>query len=170
MRAWYMEWESAETHQVFVTYFSPMILWFWFRQKGRMLCHFGIVWSCMNSAQCRWSTKQNQLFFTVQISATLAEVEETMNERYLGLPAHVGISISQIFKYLKDRVWQRIQGWKERFLSWAGKEILIKAIAKAIPTFAMGCFDMTKPLYGQISTMICRYWWNQQEEKHKIQC
>ena len=91
-----------------------------------------------------------------------------MNERYLGLPAHVGISISQIFKYLKDRVWQRIQGWKERFLSWAGKEILIKAIAKAIPTFAMGCFDMTKSLYGQISTMICRYWWNQQEEKHKI--
>ena len=91
-----------------------------------------------------------------------------MNERYLGLPVHVGISRSQIFKYLKDRVWQRIQGWKERFLSWAGKEILIKEIAQAIPTFAMGCFDMTKTLYGQISTMICRYWRNQQEEKHKI--
>jgi len=53
-------------------------------------------------------------------------------------------------------------------LSWAGKEILIKAIAQAVPTFAMGCFDMTKTLCDQISAMICRNWWNQQEGKHKI--
>lgn len=53
-------------------------------------------------------------------------------------------------------------------LSWAGKEILIKAVAQAIPTFAMGCFEITKGLCDQISSMICRYWWNQQEGKHKI--
>lgn len=87
--------------------------------------------------------------------------KETMNERYLGLPLHIGISKSKVFSYLKDGVWKRIQGWKERFLSWAGKEILIKAIAQVIPTFAMGCFDITKTLCDQISAMICRYWWNQ---------
>jgi hypothetical protein len=94
--------------------------------------------------------------------------KETMNEKYLGLPVFVGNSRTKVFSYLKDRVWKRIQGWKERFLSWAGKEILIKAIAQAIPTFAMGCFDITKTLCDQISAMICRYWWNQQEGKHKI--
>lgn len=55
-----------------------------------------------------------------------------------------------------------------KILSWAGKEILIKAVAQAIPTFAMGCFDLTKSLYDQISAMVCRFWWNQQEGKHKI--
>jgi len=43
-------------------------------------------------------------------------------------------------------VCQRIQGWKEKMLSKAGKEILIKAVAQAIPIFAMGYFDLTKGL------------------------
>lgn len=53
-------------------------------------------------------------------------------------------------------------------MSWAGKEILIKAVAQAIPTYAMGCFDITKSVCDQISSMICRFWWDHQEGKHKI--
>jgi len=57
---------------------------------------------------------------------------------------------------------------RRNFLSWAGKEIFIKAVAQAIPTFAMGCFDLTKMLCDQISSIVCHFWWNQQERKHKI--
>jgi hypothetical protein len=53
-------------------------------------------------------------------------------------------------------------------LSRAGKEILIKVVAQAIPTFAMGCFDLTKSLCDQISSMICRFWWSQQDNEHKM--
>lgn len=103
-----------------------------------------------------------------EVRHILAVEKETMNEKYLGLPVYVGREKTKIFAYLKDRVWQRIQGWKEKSLSWAGKEIMIIAVAQAIPTFAMGCFDLTKTICDQISTLICRYWWNQQEGKHKI--
>jgi hypothetical protein len=102
------------------------------------------------------------------VKAVLQVERETMSEKYLGLPVYVGRDKAKIFAYLRDKVWRRIQGWKEKALSWAGKEILIKAIAQAIPTFAMGCFDLTKNICDQISTLICRYWWNQQEGKHKI--
>lgn len=98
----------------------------------------------------------------------LQVTKESMNKGYLGLPVHVGRSIGGTFAYLKDRIWRSIQGWKEKFLSWAGKEVLIKAVAQAIPTFAMGCFDLTKSLCGQINKMVCWFWWNQQEGKHKI--
>jgi hypothetical protein len=42
-------------------------------------------------------------------------------------------------------------------LSMAGKEILIKSIAQAIPTYAMSCFNLTKSFCDQVRAMICRY-------------
>jgi hypothetical protein len=93
---------------------------------------------------------------------------EARNEKYLGLPVYMGQSKSQTFAYLKDKVWKRIQGWKEKLLSKAGKDILIKAIAQAIPTYAMSCFDLTKGLCDDIETMISRFWWAQQENENKM--
>jgi len=48
--------------------------------------------------------------------------------------------------------------------SRAGKEILIKAVAQAIPDFAMGYFDITKEMCNQISSMLARFWWNNQDK------
>ena len=48
------------------------------------------------------------------------------------------------FAYLKDKVWKRVQGWKEKLLSKAGKEIFVEVVAQAIPSYTMSCFDLTK--------------------------
>jgi hypothetical protein len=93
---------------------------------------------------------------------------EAWSEKYLGLPVYVGRSRAKTFEYLKERMWKRIQGWKERFLSKAGKDVLIKACAQAIPTFAMSCFDLTKTLCDEMSTMICRFWWAQHDKENKV--
>ena len=71
----------------------------------------------------------------IGVMETLNITTETMKERYLGLPVYIIRARSQVFIYLKERVWQRIQGWKEWLLSRMGKEILIKAVAQAIPMF-----------------------------------
>jgi hypothetical protein len=44
---------------------------------------------------------------------------EAQNEKYLGLPIYTGKSKVQTFTYIKDRIWKRIQGWKEKLLSKA---------------------------------------------------
>ena len=49
-------------------------------------------------------------------------------EKYLGLPALVGRAKKQSFAYIKERVWRKLQGWKEKLLSQAGREILIKSV------------------------------------------
>ena len=98
----------------------------------------------------------------------LGMARESFNDKYLGLPIHVGNNKVEIFSYLKERVWQKIQGWKEKLLSNAVKERMIKAVAQAIPTYAMGCFDITKEVCDQISRQICRYRWSQNDKENKM--
>lgn len=97
----------------------------------------------------------------------LGAAGEAKNEKYLGLPVHIRRSKVKTFEYLKQRIWSRIQGWQEKLLSKAGKEILIKAVVQAIPTYTMSCFDLTKCFCNQLSNMIGRHWWSQQDYRTK---
>ena len=47
--------------------------------------------------------------------------------KYLGLLAIIGRSKKAIFSCIKDRIWKKIQGWKEKLLSRLGKETLISS-------------------------------------------
>ena len=50
----------------------------------------------------------------------VAEIKEY--ERYLGLPTMVGRKKKESLNFIKDRVWGKLQGWKEKLLSQAGKK------------------------------------------------
>ena len=57
-------------------------------------------------------------------------VEEIRSyEKYLRLPSLVGRNKKSSFNYIKERVWRKFQGWEEKLLSQANREILIKVIA-----------------------------------------
>jgi hypothetical protein len=72
------------------------------------------------------------------------------------------------FTSLKDRIWARISNWKNKFLSQAGKEILLKAVAQAIPTYTMSVFLLPKSLLHEINAMLQRYWWSHHEQERSI--
>ncbi|KAF5458402.1 hypothetical protein F2P56_022431 [Juglans regia] len=90
-------------------------------------------------------------------------------EKYLGLPSVVGRSKHNTFKSIKDRIWQKMSCWKNRFLSTAGKEILLKAVLQAVPTYTMSIFKIPKSLCNEINMMFSRFWWGSADGEKKIQ-
>ncbi|XP_041011373.1 uncharacterized protein LOC121255161 [Juglans microcarpa x Juglans regia] len=80
-------------------------------------------------------------------------------EKYLGLPTMVGKSKYNTFRGLKERVWQKINSWKNCFLLGAGKEVLIKTVLQAILSYTMNVFKLPKKLCKEINIMLSKLWW-----------
>uniref|UniRef100_A0A2N9EM29 RNase H type-1 domain-containing protein n=1 Tax=Fagus sylvatica TaxID=28930 RepID=A0A2N9EM29_FAGSY len=89
-------------------------------------------------------------------------------DKYLGLPSLVGRSKHATFAHLKERVWTKMQGWKERLLSQVGREVLIKAVIQAIPTYTMNCFKLPKKLCLELERLIRNFWWGHTATSRKV--
>lgn len=92
---------------------------------------------------------------------------EALSAKYLGMPTDVGSSVNGAFSYLKDRVWKKVQGWMEQCLSAGGKEVLIKLVAQAIPTYSMSCFRLPRGLCKHIDGLLRGFWWGSREGKRR---
>ncbi|XP_058732756.1 uncharacterized protein LOC131604327 [Vicia villosa] len=90
------------------------------------------------------------------------------HSRYLGLPVIFGRSKKEVFKMVIERVWKKVKGWKETFLSRVGKEILIKAVAQAIPTYIMSCYRLPESCCREIEALLCKFWWGSKDGERKI--
>ena len=47
----------------------------------------------------------------------------------------------------------------EQLLSVGGKEMLIKSVAQAVPTYSMSCFELPRDLCEHINSLLRQFWW-----------
>ena len=78
-------------------------------------------------------------------------------EKYLGLPMVRDKNKVNTFKDLRERIAKRIIGWKEKFISKVGREVLIKLVAQAIPTYSMSLFKLPRVLCHDINSILDKY-------------
>ncbi|KAH9648147.1 reverse transcriptase domain-containing protein [Citrus sinensis] len=79
-------------------------------------------------------------------------------EKYLGLPSMIGRRKLGFFNEVKLNVISKISGWRHKMFSSGGKEILIKAVAQAVPAYAMSVFRLPKGLCDDIQKAIAKFW------------
>lgn len=60
--------------------------------------------------------------------------------KYLGLPSSLSQNKEDIFYPIGERIRSMVAAWKKKLISIGGKEVLIKAVAQAIPTYTMSLF------------------------------
>ena len=79
-------------------------------------------------------------------------------DKYLGMPSFISRDKKACFINMKERIWARMQGWKEKLLSQVGKEVMIKAVIQSIPAYSMSVFKLTTSLCKEIEMMIRWFW------------
>lgn len=75
--------------------------------------------------------------------------------KYLGLPEQFGHRKRDIFASILDRIRQKAHSWSTRFLSGAGKQVMLKSVLSATPCYAMSCFKLLISLCKQIQSICC---------------
>ena len=59
--------------------------------------------------------------------------------------------------------------WKEKELSVAGKEVLIKVVVQALPNYVMSVFKLPVTLCDDLMKHIRFYWWRSENGRRKVQ-
>ena len=93
------------------------------------------------------------------IATTLGVRQVLGTGKYLGLPSMIERSKHETFKFIKDRIWSKINSWSSRCLSQAGREILIKSVLQSIPSYVMSVFLLPRSLIDEIEKMLNSFWW-----------
>lgn len=78
-------------------------------------------------------------------------------EWYLGLPMVGGKSKVNTVREVQERVTKRVMRWKEKYISKTGREVLIKTVAQAIPTYPISMFKIPKMICDDINSVLAKY-------------
>ena len=103
-----------------------------------------------------------------EVLEVLEEMQQVQLSRYLGLPVVIGRSKKQLFSYIKEKVMNRLKGWKEKQLSPAGKEVMLKFVILAMPTHAIDCVRLPNGICVNICKEMAKFWWGEKKKERKI--
>jgi hypothetical protein len=74
---------------------------------------------------------------------TILNVQVTdFDAKYLGLPTTRGCMKKDKLQSIKERLGKRLTDYSEKSMSSGAKEVLIKAVAQALPTYIMSVFQL----------------------------
>lgn len=124
------------------------------------------------NAYCRASgqvvnLEKSNLFFSrntpperkEEIAHTLGVNEAVNPGSYLGLPIIWEGSKLKALAYVRDRVGKKVMGWQRKCLSFAGREVMIKAVINAIPIYSMSFFKFPTGTCKQLDRLVSKFFW-----------
>lgn len=114
--------------------------------------------------------KKSSIFFSKntdvgtrdELCRKMQMIEAPENSLYLGpleLPSTVGRNKNVILGFLKEKVRKRVENLNEQMISKYGKEILLKSVVQALPSYSMSVFLLPVDICNDIEQIMCRFCW-----------
>lgn len=121
---------------------------------------------CAASGQ-KINLAKSQVYFSKNVTSDLAndianglQIEQTTDlGKYLGVTSIHGRVTCHHFTDLLDRINGRLEGWKTRILSMAGRVTLAKAVLNAIPSYAMQTSVLPTGIYLEMEKRTRQFIW-----------
>ena len=96
-------------------------------------------------------------------------VSETNNiGKYLGFPLkHQGVPRNP-YKFIVERVMNKLAGWKAKFLSFASWAVLIKSVMSAVPNYIMQGAVLPAYVCEKLDKINWDFLWGSTNEKRRM--
>ncbi|XP_030495226.2 uncharacterized protein LOC115711025 [Cannabis sativa] len=130
---------------------------------------------CRNSGQCVNSHKSAVVFsdnvemgIRGEIKGLLGFRDLNREDKFLGNPILLSGSKVRDFGFLVDKMARRIEGWKSRLLSLAGRSTLIQSVAMSVPIYTMSTFLIPKSICADLDKLVRRFWWKGSDDSNRF--
>lgn len=120
------------------------------------------------------NVSKSSIFFGSKVPAAIKiELKEALGITreggmgvYLGLPENICGSKKQVFAFIQERLVNRLNSWSAKLLS--GKEVLIKSVAQALPSYVMSCFLLPQDIIKKLTSAIARFCWSTKQNNRGL--
>ena len=102
-----------------------------------------------------------------QVRVVLGVTSESFEEKYLGLPTPEGRMSKGRFQSLQMSMTKRLIQWGDGILAQPGREVLVKLVAQALPTYIMGVFKLPFSVCDDLTRMVRNFYWGAAHGKRK---
>ena len=122
------------------------------------------------------SLEKSRIYFSPNIQKGVKEeictnlgIQATTNiGKYLGFPIkHKGVARNGL-NFVVERVLNKLSGWKAKFLSFAGRSVLVKSVMSVIPNYVMQGEALPVYLCEKLDKINWGFLWGSTRDKKKL--
>ena len=88
--------------------------------------------------------------------------------KYLGVNFKLRGNRIADFQDLIDKISSKLQGWKAKLLSQAGRLTLINAVLNSVPIYTFSVFKIPETVCKRLDSLINAFWWGHDPGRKKL--